>query len=138
MQDTKKIIYSQVIIRYVTLFYINSKRCLHITRSYVVLSVAYLPKVYIHIYHHGTIVNQKLKYQIHNSQNRRYDEMASCIFETYQNYMMPLGSHIYQTLSDMYMATMCSYPLSQHVLTHWKCALRYCEKCPRIAISSQE
>ena len=45
-----------------------------------------------------------------NKQNRRYDEIANSLFETYKNYVMMHGRHIYAAVSDMFMATMCEYP----------------------------
>ena len=38
---------------------------------------------------------KKLKYQMHNAQNRRSVEMASHIFETYNNSVIPYGRHIH-------------------------------------------
>ena len=35
-------------------------------------------------------------------------------------------------------ATMCTYPQSEHALTHWKCVLRCCNDCPCINIPDQE
>ena len=51
---------------------------------------------------------------------------------------MPHGRHIYAKSSDMEKATMCTYPHFDHVLTHWKCVLRYCAKCPCINLTEQE
>ena len=64
-------------------------------------------------------------------------EMANCLFETYKNSILPHGHHIYQTASDMSMATMCAYHPSQHALPHWKCVLPCCENFPHIDIRSQ-
>ena len=33
---------------------------------------------------------------------------------------------------------MCAYPQSDHALSHWKCVLRCCSKCPFVNISVQE
>ena len=55
---------------------------------------------------------------IQNSQNRRSGERANCLFETYNNSVMPHGRHIYATSDDMDMATICAYPPSQHALPH--------------------
>ena len=51
----------------------------------------------------------KLKDQICNLQNRRSGEMANRLFETYKNYVMPHGNHMFQTESGMSMETMCKY-----------------------------
>ena len=67
-----------------------------------------------------------------NSQKRRYGEKANHTFDTYKNSVMPHGHHIYETSSDIAMATMCAYPPSQHALSHWKCVLRCCYNCPGI------
>ena len=42
---------------------------------------------------------------------------------------MPYGKHIFQTSSDMEMATMCAYPSSKYAVPHRKCVLSCCEKC---------
>ena len=64
--------------------------------------------------------------------------MYSHIFETYKNNMMPHGRHIHQTEFDMAMATMCTYPLTQHALQHWKYMFHLCLRCTHIAILSKE
>ena len=64
--------------------------------------------------------------------------MDSHIFETYMNNMMPHGRHIYQTASDMSMATMCTYPLTQHALPHLNHVFHCCASCTHIAILSKE
>ena len=46
--------------------------------------------------------------------------MDNCLFETYENYGIPYGHHIYETAADMAMSTMCAYPPSQHALPHYK------------------
>ena len=51
---------------------------------------------------------------------------------------MPHGSHIYAKSSDIAKATMCEYPQSDNSLTHWKCVLRCCTRCPCVNISDQE
>ena len=51
---------------------------------------------------------------------------------------MPHGSHIYAKAPDMENATMCTYPQSDHALTHWKCVLRCCADCPCVNITDQE
>ena len=35
-------------------------------------------------------------------------------------------------------STMCEYPQSNHTLTHWKCVMRCCAKCPIINLTDQE
>ena len=51
---------------------------------------------------------------------------------------MPHRHHIYTTVYEMAMATMCTYPPSQHVLKQWKCVLRCCYICPHIDLPYQE
>ena len=51
---------------------------------------------------------------------------------------MPHGNNIYAKSSDMYNATMRTYPHSDHALPHWKCVLRCCADCPFINIPDQE
>ena len=51
---------------------------------------------------------------------------------------MQHGNHIFNTSSDMVMATMCAYPSSEYLLPHWKCVLRCCAKYPRIDLPSIE
>ena len=38
------------------------------------------------------------------------DEIASHIFETYKQYVIPHGRHIHQATYEMAMATICTYP----------------------------
>ena len=48
------------------------------TRSFVIVNVVYLPKLFIHQYYHGVIVVKKnLKDIIQNAQNRRSGEKAN-------------------------------------------------------------
>ena len=51
---------------------------------------------------------------------------------------MPHGRHIYSKASDMEKAKMCTYPQSDHALSHWKCVLRCCAECPYINLPDQE
>ena len=97
-----------------------------------------MPKVYIHHYCHGEIVIKKLKDISQNSQNRRSGEKENCIYETYNNTVMPHGSHIYDKSYEMAKATMCAYSQSDHVLLHWKCILRCCSKWKGINISDED
>ena len=53
------IISSSVILNYVHYFNPNLKKFHQDTRSCVVATVAYLPKVFINHYYHGVIVNKK-------------------------------------------------------------------------------
>ena len=64
--------------------------------------------------------------------------MADCLFETYNNYVMPHGHHIYATSSDMAMVKMCAYPSYQNALPHLKFVLRCCANFPRIGIPDQK
>ena len=81
---------------------------------------------------------KKLENLSQNYQNRRSVEMNNRIFETYKNSVMPHGRYIYATESDMAMATMCTYPPSQHALPNCKCVLHFCYNCPYIDITVQE
>ena len=51
---------------------------------------------------------------------------------------MPYGIHIYAKESDMAKATMCTYPLSDHALPHWKFVLQCCSECPYINLPDKE
>ena len=44
--------------------------------------------------------------------------MENGLFETYENFVMPHGHHIYAAAADMDMATMCAYTPYQHALSH--------------------
>ena len=81
---------------------------------------------------------RKLDYLSQNSQNRRSGEKANRLFETYKNFVMPHGHHIYATAADMAMATLCAYPKPQHSLSYCKCVLRCCYNFPRIDLPDQE
>ena len=74
---------------------------------------------------------RKLNNLSQNAQNRRSDENANRLFETYKNSVMPHGHHIYATASDMAIATMCAYPPC-------KCVLRCCSNFTRIDLPDQE
>ena len=85
--------------------------------------------------------NGRLKYlkdRSHNEQNRRSGEIASLIFETYDNAVQPHCCHIYSTSTDMTMAKMCPCTCKHHNIPQWKCVLRCCYKCPIIVPSSHE
>ena len=73
-----------------------------------------------------------------NAQIRRSGDKAHHIYKTYKNIVMPHGSHIYSKASDMANATMCTYPQSEHALSHWKFVLCWCADCPCINITNQE
>ena len=51
---------------------------------------------------------------------------------------MPHGRHSYAKAYDMESATMCTYPQSDHAISHWKCVLQCCADCPFINILDQE
>ena len=51
--------------------------------------------------------------------------MDNQIFETYKISAMLHVQHINQSEYDATMATMCTYPPSQHKLPHRKCVFRY-------------
>ena len=80
---------------------------------------------------------KKLKDQSQNVESRRSGEKAYQIYTTYKNTVMPHGSHIYATASDMANATMCAYPQSEPSPPHWKFVLRCCSDCPCINIPDQ-
>ena len=54
------------------------------------------------------------------------------IYETYKNTVTPHGRHVYAKAYYMAKATMCSYSNSDNALSHCKCVLRCCAKCPSI------
>ena len=80
---------------------------------------------------------KKLKDKSQNSQSRRSSEKAHHIYETYKNTVMPHECHIYAKASNMANDTMCTYPQSDHALTHWKFVLWCCADCPCINIFDQ-
>ena len=51
---------------------------------------------------------------------------------------MPYGRHIYSKESDMAKDTMCTYPHSDHALSHRKFLLMCCADCPCIKLPDQE
>ena len=102
------------------------------------MSVACLTKSFIHHYYHSMIIFEKLKYQSCNTQNIRSVRISNHLFETYKNYFMTHGKHMFQTASDTAMAKMRAYPSSNYPLPHWKCVLRFCEKFPPIELPSPE
>ena len=81
---------------------------------------------------------EKLKDKTQSSQRRRSSEKAHHIDETYKNRVMTHGRHIYAKSSDMGKDTMCTYPLSDNALPHWKIVLRCCAKFPCITLPDQE
>ena len=80
---------------------------------------------------------RNLKYLSQNAQNRGSREKSNRLFDTYKNYLMPHGRHIYATAADMDMATICAYPPSQHALPYWKCVLCCCYNFPLIDLLYQ-
>ena len=81
---------------------------------------------------------KKPKDQSQNAQRKRSGERSHHIYETYKNTVMPHGRRIYDKEYDMENSTTCTYPQSDHVLPHCKCALRCCTKCPCINLPDQE
>ena len=63
-------------------------------------------------YHHM----KKLKYQSHNTQNRNSGEIASYIFETYKNSVIPHGFHIHNTVSEMVIVAIFPFTSAHHAL----------------------
>ena len=74
---------------------------------------------------------KNIKDLVHNSQKK---SMVKCLTAYLRqiNYVMLHGSHIYTATSEIYMDTMCAYPLSQHTFPHWKCVLHCCANLPFI------
>ena len=64
--------------------------------------------------------------------------MINSLFETYKNYVISHGKHMFQSEYDMVMATMCAYQSHNYALQHWKCMLHFCLQCPWIDIPSPE
>ena len=85
-----------------------------------------------------SLFRKKCKDQIQNSQNRSSGEKANRVYETYKTTVIPHGRHIYAKASDMEKATMCAYLQSDHELSHWKCVMQYCDKCPSVNLPDQE
>ena len=81
---------------------------------------------------------KKLKDKIQNAQIRGSVKKSHHINGTYKNTVMPHGIHVYAKSYDMANATMCTYPQSDHLLTHWKCVLQCCDDCTCINITDQE
>ena len=78
------------------------------------------------------------KYRSQDSKNRSSGELSSRLFGTYKHSIRPNGWHIYSSASEMAMVTMCHCPSKRHGLSHWKCVLRCCGKCPGISMPRQE
>ena len=72
------------------------------------------------------LLPQKIIYQSQNSHSRRLGKMASRIYETYKNYIMMYGSHIYKIAADMAMYKICDLPPDKHDTPQWKCVLPCC------------
>ena len=51
---------------------------------------------------------------------------------------MPYGRHIHAKAYDMAKATVCAYSQWDHMLPHWKCVVRCCDKCSSINLPVQE
>ena len=83
------------------------------------------------------IIWKKHKDQGHTAKNRKYGEIASCIFESHNNAVRLHGCHIHNIESDMETATMYNFTFAHHALTHWKFGLHCCDKFPDIVIPSQ-
>ena len=71
------------------------------------VSVAYLPKSYIHHYYHGVRFFLILKDHSCNAQNRRSGEMSNHLINKYKNTVIPHGEHVFETATETEMATMC-------------------------------
>ena len=103
----------------------------------MVVSVVYLPRVYITHYYHGVIVIKKNSRIKPKCSKQKVWEKPNRIYETYKNTVITHGRHIYPKEYDMARATMCAYLHSDNVLPHWKCALRCSAKCPNISLPEQ-
>ena len=75
---------------------------------------------------------------IKNAQKIRPGEKANRLFDTYKNYVIPHGRHIYAISDYMAMAKICEHPQSLYSLPHWKYVLRCCSNRPHIDITYQE
>ena len=64
--------------------------------------------------------------------------MASLIFETYGNSVIPHGLNIHKTASDIAIATMCDFLSNKHALPDWRCVFRCCENFPIIVPPGQD
>ena len=87
----------------------------------MLVSVIYLPKLYIHHYYHGVIVILKTQQSKPKCSNRRSGREENPTYETYKNTVMAHGRHIYTKAYDMAKAKMCAYPHSDHALPHCEC-----------------
>ena len=67
-----------------------------------------------------------IKDQSQNKQHIMSGKIVSRIYNTYKNYVIENGRHIYKTLVDMDIATMCDFPSNQHALSHYKFVLHCC------------
>ena len=105
----------------------------------MVVSVVYLPKVYIPHYYDGVIVikkNERIKSKMLKIEGM--DKKKIRIYETYKNKVIPHGRNIYAKASNMSKSTICAYSQSYHALPNWKCVLRCCAKCPGVNFPDQE
>ena len=66
---------------------------------------------------------ENIKDQSQNAQSRKSGKKSHHIYTTYKNTVMPHGNNTYATASDMENTTICTYPQSEHALTHCKCVL---------------
>ena len=81
---------------------------------------------------------KNLKDKRQNAQIRSSGEKLHHIYETYKNTVMSHGRHIYAKESDMEKSKMCTYPQSDHALTHYNFVLRCCDECPHINLPDQK
>ena len=81
---------------------------------------------------------KNMKYQSEKPYNRIWGKLESRIYETYKISDMPHGCRINKTAEHISISTMCDVTLYQHDLTHWKCVLCCCSKCPSIVEPNYE
>ena len=105
----------------------------------MVVGVAYMLKII-----HSSLLTWRdihmkhLKDRSHNAQNRKSGEISSHIFETYNISIQPHVCHIYNTATDIAMATIFTCTSKNHWILHCKYVLCCCDKCPIIVLLSQE
>ena len=135
-QGTATIVSSSLIQPYKIFFYSNSKIWPHHKTLCMGVSVAYMPKSYIHQYYHDVCFFWKIKDHSCNAQNRRSGENPNHLFETYKNSVIPHGKNVFQTAPGMVMIKLCVYPSSNYALPNHKCVLRCCAQYQRIDLPS--
>ena len=130
MLDMKMIILSSVILYCFHCCHLNWNKFPHDTRSCVVVNVAFLLKVFNRNCYPGVIViwkNWKIKSKMFKAEGRVKKHI------TYMNHIKITWCHmivVSMSKHDMAKAKMCTYPQSDHALTHRKCIFRCCSDYP--------